>query len=243
MDRLCMGMLAGGALFLAAALASAQNAVPVSMVSTKAPGTSSTPATAVKSMNGLETQARSVDRDTQAIALARLETMMKKGPLSTADQATAYNALSDLALSGTVRPTISGMTVINSYPDIRMMACRLLGELGGPRASQTLLRVLFNDNEPTVLSEAAFQLGRMGKNPDNRVTEAIVWALARQDARSLDNNLAFSSLLAFESLAKANHGLTDVGVYDIIGRIQGEDYTGTVKQKAAQVLAELRSYN
>ena len=188
-------------------------------------------------------EATSIDRNSQMMALAAATQLVSKGKLSQNDTSKAFAVLRALAYSGTINETISGMTVINSYPTIRMEACRLLGELGGAQADEILMRVLANDTEPMVLSEATFQLGRLGTNPKNRVSEAISAAFGRQDALRLDNNLAYASLLAFESIAKKNQGITDPSVFDVIARIQTGDYVTTVKQKAARVMAELRHYN
>lgn len=188
-------------------------------------------------------EATSIDRNSQTMALDTITQLVSKGKLSQNDTAKALTVLRALAYSGTINETISGMTVINSYPTIRMEACRILGELGGAQAEGILLRVLANDPEPMVLSEATFQLGRLGTNPKNRVSEAISAAFGRQDAFRLDNNFAYASLLAFESIAKKNRGITDPSVFDVIARIQSGDYVTTVKQKAARVMAELRLYN
>ena len=194
-------------------------------------------------ITNLVAEATSIDRDTQMMALRTVSTLVSKGNLSEADSAKSLEALKALAYSGTVNETVSGMTVINSYPSIRMEACRLLGKLGGPQASEILLRVLGNDPEPMVLSEAAFQLGQLGLNPGDSVSQAIAGALGRQDALRIDNNLAFASLLAFENIAKVNKGITDPMVFDIIARIETSDYVTSVKKKAFQVMDELRSYN
>ncbi len=188
-------------------------------------------------------EATSIHRSSQMMALDTITQLVSKGKLSQNDNSKAIAVLKALAYSGTVDETISGMTVINSYPTIRMEACRLLGKLGGAQADEILIRVLANDPEPMVLSEATFQLGRLGTNPKNRVSEAIAAAFGRQDALRLDNNFAYASLLAFESIAKKNRGITDPMVFDVISRIQSGDYVSTVKAKAARVMAELRLYN
>lgn len=190
----------------------------------------------------LEIQAASTDRDTQLAALEHVRELISAGHLSTNATSAIYQALSELAFSGTVDPTITGMSVINNYPDIRTAACQILGHLGGKRASNTLLRVVFEDLNTTVLSEAIFQLGHLGHNPGNSISQAIVWAFARQDAIMQDNNLAFASLLALGNLAKVNGGITDPDVFDMIARIQAENYSGPVKAEAARVLGEIQKF-
>lgn len=188
----------------------------------------------------LEIQAGSIDRDTQLAALNEVRRIIASGPLSATVKPSVYRTLSELAYSGTIDPTITGMTVVNSYPDIRMAACQLLGRIGGTKASSTLLRVVSNDPDTTVLSQAIFELGSLGHNTNNTVSQAIVWAFDRQDALSHDDNLAFASLLALGKIARTNRGITDPSVFDMIARIQAENYSGPVKNEATRLLGEIQ---
>lgn len=201
---------------------------------------SSASVTSAGALSYLAIQAGNPNRDTQSAALHQVRQIMTTGPLSPAAKTAVYRALTELAYSGTVDPTITGMTVVNSYPDIRMAACQLLGRLGGKRATSALLRVLSDDPNPTVLSQAAFELGTIGHNPGNSVSQAIVTAFSRQDARTRDDNLAFVSLLALGKLATANGGISDPAVFDMISRIQAENYSGLVKAEANRLLGKIQ---
>jgi hypothetical protein len=58
-----------------------------------------------------------------------------------------------------------------------------------------------------------------------------------------DNNFAFASLLAFEKLAKKNNGLQDPTSFQAIVEISQGNYIRAVKEKALQVLDELKKYS
>jgi hypothetical protein len=102
--------------------------------------------------------------------------------------------------------------------------------------------MLYVDNEPMVLAEAAYALGQIGINEGNEVSKALANVMFVQDPVIPDNNLAFASLLAFEKLAEANRGLTDSAALEaIIGIAQG-NYIKKVRLKAIDVLNKLREY-
>lgn len=228
MNRIIIGLCLAGVLSLASS-AFGQTAL-----------TTSVPVASAGALAYLEIQAGSINQDTQRTALNQIRQVMAGGSLSKSAKTAVYRALTELAYSGTIDPTITGMTVVNNFPEIRMAACQLLGHLGGRRASGTLLRVLSTDPNPTVLSQAAFELGGIGRNPNNSVSQAIVSAFSRQDALSQDDNLAFASLLAIGKLATVNGGISDPNVFDMIARIEAENYSGTVKAEAARVLGEIQ---
>ncbi|HUZ18364.1 MAG TPA: HEAT repeat domain-containing protein [Spirochaetia bacterium] len=197
--------------------------------------------------NGSDTNllamARSSQFDIQLQALAAVDAMVASGRISAGQKQTAYGALAALALSGIRNSVIEGMTVVNNYPSVRMHAARLLGRLGGSQAEATLIQVLMFDDEPMVLSEAAFQLGRIASSQDTEALDAIVSAFRREDAIQPQNNMAYASLLSFEKIEKRGGGIQDPAVFDLISRIQQSDYTYAVKAKAAQVFSLLRSNN
>jgi len=189
----------------------------------------------------LREEALSTDRDSQLLALSQIRNMVDNGKLP-GNAAVTADLLSNLAYDGTVRPVIENNSIINDFPEVRRQACTLLGKVGGQSSVQILLRVVATDAEPMVLSEAVYSLGEIGLNPNNEVSQAIADAVIRQDATKPDNNFAFASLLAFDKLAKKNNGLKDPEVFRAILRISSGSYIPTVKDKAAEVLNDLKNY-
>ncbi len=190
----------------------------------------------------LREEALSNDRDSQLLAISQIRNMIDNGKLP-GNAAVTADLLSNLAFDGTVRPVIQDNSVINDFPEVRREACTLLGKVGGESSVDILLRVLATDPEPMVLSEAAYSLGEIGLNPNNEVSQGIADAVLRQDAVKPDNNFAFASLLAFEKLAKKNNGLKDQNAFRAILRISNGEYIPIVRQKAVQVLDELKNYD
>jgi len=193
-------------------------------------------------MRVLREQATSTDLDSQLLALTSLRDMIENGKIQS-DSAVANDILSYLSFDGISRPVYQNNHVVNNFPEVRREACNLMGQIGGDNSEAILLKVLATDYEPMVLAEAVYALGKIGLNQNNLVSQSIAAAMIRQDAVHPDNNFAFASLLAVEKIAKKNSGLKDPDTYQAIIRISEGSYIPDVKQKALQVLDELKSYS
>ncbi len=186
-------------------------------------------------------QALSIDRDSKLKALANIEDMIDSGKVNSEDS-DVHAILDYLSMTGTGVKFRENGHVVNDYPEVRRRACEQLGKLGGEGAKDTLINILLTEKEPMVLSEAAYALGKIGINKNNQVSQALSYAILNQDILTPDNNFAFSVLLAFEKLAKANNGLNDPVVLRAIIRIQNGNYIRDVKRKADELIDILSSY-
>ncbi len=186
-------------------------------------------------------QAASPERESKLKALDYIADMIDSGKASS-NSSDIHAVLDYLSLTGTgVRYRESGL-LINNFPEVRRRACEELGKLGGESAKDTLINILLTENEPMVLSEAAYALGKIGLNKNNQVSQALSYAILNQDIMLPDNNFAYAVLLAFEKLAKANGGVQDPTVLRAIIRIQNGNYIKKVKNKAQDVINALQNY-
>jgi HEAT repeat protein len=186
-------------------------------------------------------QAASQDREMKLLALENIQQMLDDGKLSTGAPE-AHFVLDYLSGEGLSHQVRENKRLINYYPEVRRRAANLLGQLGGENSQETLIAVLYDDIEPMVMAEAAYALGQLGDNEDNRASQAIANVILVQDSVNPDNNFAFASLLAFEKIAAANGGLNDAAAFDAIIRIAQGNYISKVRLKAVQVLDRLRQY-
>lgn len=186
-------------------------------------------------------QALDLSRDSKLLALASIREMIDSGTVAK-NSALALDMLDYLANEGTGRVALENNRLINDFPEVRREACNLLGRVGGEQADAILQQVMSEDGEPMVLSEAAYALGQIGLNHGERASQLIAAAVMRIQAHKADNNLAFASLLAFEKLAKKNNGLNDPAAFRAIIAISQGPYVYAVKQKALQLLNELKQY-
>lgn len=189
-------------------------------------------------------EAQSTSRYSQAAALNQIASMLGSSshPLNKAERGSALQALTDIALSGTTDPTISGTTVINNFPMIRMKASHLIGEIGGPKAEAVLLHILKSDRNPMVLAETAFQLGQIDQNPNNMVSDAIANALMKNMSPTKDKVFAYSALLSLKKLAKAGPRKPDPTVFQAVSFVQQLGYGYAVNKSAAAAIKSLVTY-
>ncbi len=186
-------------------------------------------------------QAVTLDRDIKLLALKSIEEMIDDGKVSSGDPETHY-VLDYLANEGIGHMVRENNRLVNNFPIVRKEACALLGELGGENSVNTLVLIMSNDNEPMVLSEAAYALGVIGLNEDNMVSSAIADAVLRQDALNPSDNFAYAALLAFQKIAVSNNGLRDPAAIRAVIAITQGNYIREVKTKANDVLNEMRKY-
>ena len=132
--------------------------------------------------------------------------------------------------------------VMNNFPDVRRHAVRYLGQMGTEEARQSLIVVLQSENEPMVLQEAIKSLGDIGSNANNETAINIAWVMDKSTFLNPDNLMALATIDAFEKIAKANNGLTSPEAIQTLRRIAEGHYIRPVKERARQLLADLRSY-
>jgi hypothetical protein len=184
-------------------------------------------------------QSRAESRDMKLVALEYIHDAIDRGNTGRDVQ----QALEYLGTEGVVNQTRENGRLVNNYPDVRTKAAEYLGDMGTPEAQQTLLKMCLADNEPMVLTEVVKSLAKIGNNDDGLTAEAIAWVVTRFDVLNPDNLLALSALEAFEKLAAANNGLTDVNAVRTVIRIAEGPYIKPVQNRAKQLLLDLRSYN
>jgi hypothetical protein len=187
----------------------------------------------------LREQAVTVDRDMKLLALQGIQEMIDEGKLASGDPEAHY-VLDYLSTEGIGTAVLENRRLINYFPEVRRKSCELLGRLGGERSVTSLIRVLADDDETMVLSEAVYALGEIGTNENNSTSQAISAAVIAQDTIRPDDNFAFAALLAFEKLANKTGSLSDTSAFSAIIRIAQGNYIRPVRQKANELLIALR---
>ena len=124
---------------------------------------------------------------------------------------------------------------MNNYPDIRMKACELLGKMGTTQAKDTLISVMYSDNEPSVITAAVKSLGELGYNDNDEVVEMINWITRKFDIILPTSSLALEILNTYEKLAPAVKNKS--GMIESIVRIANNyNYVTPVRNRAYEVL-------
>ncbi len=190
--------------------------------------------------------ARSDDRETKLLAISQISELLDEG-VSSEDETKISIILRDLSSQGTTVLIREKGRLINYYPDVRREACRVLASVksvdGKKQAVKVLSEVLRNDDDPIVKAHAAYALGVLGMNENNDAARAISQALEIQDLVAPNDNFAYLSAVALEKISKANNGVSDARSLKILVKIAQGNYNRAVKEKALQVLKELRSHS
>jgi hypothetical protein len=184
-------------------------------------------------------QSVAAGREMKLVALEYISEAIEHG--NTSDD--VRNALEYLALEGLTNQTRENGRMINNFPDVRAKAVVYLGQVGTPEAKNALLKVMLADPEPMVLTEAVKSLAKIGLNENEETANTISWVVTRFDVLNPDNLLALSALEAFEILAEKNGGLKDPSALRTIMRIADGRYITPVRDRARQLIFDLRQYN
>ena len=188
----------------------------------------------------IKAEAESVDRDMKKIAIQDIENMIEDGEIAEDDRE-MISILSSLGSEGISNQVIEQGSVINNYPLVRMDAVRLLGEVGGEIARESIISILLTDNEPTVLAEAIVALSKVGVDENGVVEAVLADAMRSQTALVKDNNLANAYIIAVGNLADAD-SIQDYSVVEELTKIyiHTNGYDKRVRLKAFELLKTLK---
>jgi HEAT repeat protein len=181
-------------------------------------------------------QSRAESREMKMIALEYIGDAINRGNKSEEVRA----ALEYMGLEGTLNRGRENGRLVNSYPDVRRETVKYLGLLGTPEAKDTLLRIIYYDNEPMVLQEAVKSLADIGNDDNGKTVSTIAWILQKFDNTNPDNLLALSAIEAFEKLGASNGGLKDPNAIQMLIRIAEGPYIRPVQDRAKQALVNIR---
>ncbi|WP_028973591.1 HEAT repeat domain-containing protein [Spirochaeta cellobiosiphila] len=187
----------------------------------------------------IATQANQDSREMKMLALNNIREMVDRGDVS-GNSLDVIDVLRELGSEGTTKEVRLQGRLSNNYPMVRKESAKLLGDIGGEAARSNLIQMIRNDDEPTVISEAVYAIGKIGVDEKGIAFDVIAEALRKQNNTEPDNNLAFATLLAYEKIAEQQGGITDSNVYESIILIAQGNYVKDVKSKAVALLDKLR---
>lgn len=178
--------------------------------------------------------ADSEGRDSKQVALQYIENAIASGR-KTEDIQASLNSLASEGINSVVRE--DGRTM-NNFPDIRMKAAELLGQMGTTQAKDTLIAVMYSENEPSVISAAVKSLGQLGFNDNDEVIDMINWITRKFDIIYPTSSLALEILNTYEKMAPNVKNKT--GMIEAIVRIANNyNYVTPVRNRAFQVLKQV----
>jgi len=182
--------------------------------------------------------ARAYTREQKLIALEYINDAIERG--STNDE--IRQTLEFLSREGRMNMARENGRLMNNFPEVRRQSAKYLGKMGTEEARQSLLEICSFENEPMVLQEAIKSLGDIGTNEDNETVTHIAWIMSRFNATNPDNLMALATIDAFEKIARKNNGINTPEAARTLNLIAEGQYVTPVKERARQLLAELRTY-
>jgi len=182
--------------------------------------------------------ARASSREQKFIALNYIADAIDRGNKSDEIRQT----LDYLSREGRRTVAMESGRVVNNFPDVRRQSAKYLGQLGTEEARKSLLEICQFENEPMVLQEAIKSLGDIGTNENNETVVIISWAFSKFDNLNPDNLMAIATIDSFEKIARQNNGINSPEAIRTLTRITEGYYITPVKDRARQLLADLRSY-
>ncbi|MCL2442525.1 MAG: HEAT repeat domain-containing protein [Treponema sp.] len=183
--------------------------------------------------------ARSETREQKLIALQYIGDALERG--NTNDE--IRQTLDYLCREGTTSVARENGRVVNNFPDIRRQAARYLGQIGTEEAAGSLISILRYEEEPAVIQEAIKSLGDIGINNNNETIMFIVDITRKFNNLNPDNLIALAAIDAFEKIARNNGGINYPEAIRLLNSISANTvYVAGVRERARQLLAELRTY-
>ncbi|MGP1414836.1 MAG: HEAT repeat domain-containing protein [Treponema sp.] len=177
-------------------------------------------------------------RDTKLVALQYIQDAIEKGKVSP-DVERALDSLATVGLSTVVYENGRSM---NNYPDIRIKACELLGKMGTKEAMKTLVRVMYADNEPSVVTAAVHSVGELGFNDGDEAVDMINWINRKFDIINPTSSLALEILNTYEKIASKVQNKKPM-VEGIMRIASNYSYVTPVREKALVLLKTVTGVN
>jgi HEAT repeat protein len=181
-------------------------------------------------------QSRADSREMKMVALAYIGDAISRG--NTGNE--VKQALEYLGLEGVLNRGRENGRLVNNFPDVRREAVKYLGQMGTVEAKETLLKIIYYDNEPMVLQEAVKSLADIGNDDGGKTISTITWILQKFDNTNPDNLLALSAIEAFEKLGASSGGLKDSNAIQMLIRIAEGPYIRPVQERAKAALSNIR---
>ena len=137
---------------------------------------------------------------------------------------------------GLLNPVYRNMKVINSFPDVRTEAARLLGLVGSTRSRHALIQVIASEYDPVALSAEIEALGFLASDSDGASSRAVAAALSRAGMSPPDYRIADAVLGALERIGAYEGGAGDPAAVAAVLAISAGDFPQQIKSRASSVL-------
>jgi hypothetical protein len=140
-----------------------------------------------------------------------------------------------LAGEGVIYRTSQSDTLQSGHPEIRVEACRLLGEIGSEGARAVLLQVMAADEDSVIRIAAVDSLAVVGFDPDGELARAILYRVGETGQERFHLACARALFRIIMSSGSAVHPDN----YRALGMLAGSDASANVRKRASGYLSDL----
>jgi HEAT repeat protein len=189
----------------------------------------------------IQAKARSSEEVTKLSAIEHIQSLFNENRI---DQSNLefLQVLETLAGEGTVRIERNGNDILNDFVEVRRQAVEMLGQVAGDYAIEVLIGVCEQDRDTRVLAEAVFALGTIANEKANEALNAIAQVIRNSNSQTIlsNDNLAYACLLSLEKLLPSSDREVVVPLLQAMQGIVNGNYIRGVKQKAVEVINQIR---
>ncbi len=190
------------------------------------------------------------NRETMLNALKYAESMVDEARSSNAIETLQNNeevidTLDSLGREGTSNVTYKNGIRINNFPTVRRDACRILGEVGGEKAKESLMNILRQENNSMVMSEAIYALAKVETEEESQeIMNSIAATMRTQIHTDQDANFASTALLALERISDRHDGIDNQEVIKLITLLSqpSSGYPRAIRLQAQALTDKMMAY-
>lgn len=140
-----------------------------------------------------------------------------------------------LAGEGVIYRSSQSDTLQSGYPQIRVEACRLLGEVGSEGARAVLLQVMAADEDSGVRIAAVDSLATVGFDPDGELARAILYRVGERE----QERFHLACARALYRIIMSSEGAVHPDNYRALGMLARSDASANVRKRASGYLSDL----
>ncbi|RKX78237.1 MAG: hypothetical protein DRP87_06905 [Spirochaetes bacterium] len=172
--------------------------------------------------------------DSKKRAIRELEERINKGYPGKAEPY-ILNLLTLLLRQGVFSPIESRNRWEKNYPEIRLKAALLMGEIGNLYTQSLLVDFLRYEYDSRVLAAVIEAIGNLRSDPEGLARKRFLELLETKGRRIIDNSIAKEIIVAIDKIIEYHGELGDEAARALL-YIFREDYNRDVRQKALSVL-------
>jgi hypothetical protein len=145
-----------------------------------------------------------------------------------------------LSQEGTTRKNYRYMSLINDFPEVRSKSAEILGRVGGDIARAALADMLKKETNVDVMISAINSLAKVGDNSNGDAYYALMISYSNMSNPTADYLISFMD--ALKILVQYNSKFYNDALI-LLTKIQGSEYSASVKNKAEEIINFLASEN